>query len=104
MSKPCNCVDCGCNTTPRRRGELWELYMVTDETWQAAGPPPATINHTDGDLFRGFVSALPAEQYFLCIGCLEARLGRTLVPSDFTDCRLNVPSPNDTPRLRSRRG
>ena len=27
--------------------------------------------------------------YFLCIGCLERRLGRLLTPLDFTDAPLN---------------
>jgi hypothetical protein len=29
------------------------------------------------------------ERGYLCIGCLEARLGRTLHRGDFTPCRLN---------------
>ena len=29
---------------------------------------------------------------FLCIGCLEARIGRRLIRADFTDCPLNRPS------------
>jgi hypothetical protein len=101
MSNPCNCADCGVSTAPRRRGEKWEFYMVREPVWKAAGPPPATFNTGEVDLF-GLVPASPTE-YFLCIGCLEARLGRTLTPGDFTDCPLNVPSPNDTPRLRSRK-
>lgn len=34
--------------------------------------------------------------YFLCVGCLERRLGRLLTPADFTDApvnRLDCPLP-----------
>jgi len=40
---------------------------------------------------------------FLCIGCLEARLGRQLCPADFTNVRINNPAdPWHTPRLAAR--
>jgi hypothetical protein len=39
---------------------------------------------------------------FLCVGCLERRLGRLLCAEDLTG-RLNEPSPADTPRLRHRK-
>jgi hypothetical protein len=66
--------------------------MVTKAVWAAAGMPPATIkcyNETDGD--------------FLCIGCIEKRLGRPLTAADFADVPLNEPSPWDTPRLAARK-
>lgn len=44
-----------------------EYYMVTDQVWDSV-----------------------ADNGMLCIGCLEARLGRTLTASDFTDCPLNI--------------
>lgn len=58
------CADCGINTADINNGQ-WEYYMVTGETWQAAGPPPATLNKytTEVDLF-GLVPAPPAP-YFL---------------------------------------
>lgn len=37
---------------------------------------------------------------FLCIGCLEERLGRRLTPADFDGYD---PDPRDSPRLRNRR-
>jgi hypothetical protein len=40
---------------------------------------------------------------YLCVGCLEHRLGRRLVPKDFTAAPVNGPSPWDTPRLASRK-
>lgn len=40
---------------------------------------------------------------FLCVGCLETRLGRELLALDFTDAPVNDPNPWDTPRLAARR-
>jgi hypothetical protein len=55
--------------------------MVKNALWKRAGM-------TDG---------------FLCIGCLESRLGRRLRPSDFTAAPINDPfDPWNTPRLKSR--
>lgn len=83
------CVDCGteCLPTDQRRAE-W--YMVTDHVWAAA----------DMDEFDGC----------LCIGCLEARIGRPLTATDFTDVPLNDLTRTDdhkefswrTPRLVAR--
>jgi hypothetical protein len=91
-------VDCGVDTTPctGKRGcrhiGRWEHYMVHPEVWRAAGMQPPTIkqyNETDGD--------------FLCIGCLEARLGRTLTPDYFIAAPINNPDDSwKTPRLRDR--
>jgi hypothetical protein len=44
------CVDCAIECRP------WELFMVTDELW-----------HQAGDV-----------QGYLCVGCLEDRIGRDL--------------------------
>lgn len=81
------CDDCGADTAPctKRRGcrhaGRWEYYMVEDDVWATAGMPAG----------------------FLCIGCLEARLGRELRPVDFLDCLLNDPDdPWHTPRLAAR--
>lgn len=41
---------------------------------------------------------------FLCIGCLEKRLGRQLTSRDFTTAPINVPDPWDTPRLAAAKG
>jgi hypothetical protein len=40
---------------------------------------------------------------FLCIGCLEKRLGRELTAEDFPDCPINHQHHLDTPRLASRK-
>ena len=80
----CPCDDCGVLTTPPRGKS--EYYMVHDEIWQEA---------------RGWQRA-PLQ--FLCISCLEQRLGRRLKPTDFTDVAINTPSQRDTSRLANRKG
>lgn len=70
------CSDCDVPTAP------FEVYMVTDEVWAAAGG--------SGD--------------YLCIGCLEERLGRPLVPDDFGAIPLNDDREIDTIRLRLAKG
>lgn len=51
--------------------------MVRDRVWARAG----------------------AGRGYLCIGCLERRLGRPLTCRDFTDAPINGPDPWDTERL-----
>jgi hypothetical protein len=57
------CCDCGANTAPaeNRRGR-WEHFIVHDDVWAAAG-----MAHDGG---------------YLCVGCIEARLGRVLRADD----------------------
>jgi hypothetical protein len=40
---------------------------------------------------------------FLCVGCLESRIGRMLTPADFTAAPINDPDSWDTSRLASRK-
>jgi hypothetical protein len=84
-----NCKDCGMDTTPitgkrscRHKGR-WEYYMVHGALWRKAKM------HSDGG--------------FLCIGCLERRLGRMLTVNDFTTAPVNDPDPWDTERLALRK-
>lgn len=71
-----SCADCGVDTG------AWESFMVLDAVWAAAGD-------VDG---------------YLCIGCVELRLGRVLTPDDFTPVGLNDDDPCDSVRLRTRKG
>lgn len=81
------CKDCEMDTTPctgtrgcRHKGR-WEHYMVLNKVWSRAG----------------------MKEGFLCIGCLETRIGRRLTPRDFTNAPINDPDdPWNTPRLASR--
>ena len=59
-----------------------ESYMVQKAVWEEAGM------ERDGG--------------YLCIGCLERRLGRMLTPRDFTDVPINDLDPSQTKRLVSR--
>ena len=44
-------------------------------------------------------------QQILCIGCLEARIGRTLIADDFTDAPINDPARSQmSDRMRERIG
>lgn len=54
-----DCSDCGTNTRS-------EYYMVWDHIWEVYGADP-----------------------FLCIGCLEDRMGRELWGGDFTHYPVN---------------
>lgn len=58
------CLDCGENTK-------LEHYFVRNEVW--------------------FGEAHMTEVGMLCVSCLEARIGRQLVPEDFTDAHINDP-------------
>jgi hypothetical protein len=85
---PVPCNDCGVNTIPatNERGGTpkgcCEYYMVHDELWAKAG----------------------MKNGFLCVGCLEQRLGRELIAGDFVNNFIqNDPDFSlHTPRLRSR--
>ncbi len=55
--------------------------MVSDTVWNEVGSPAG----------------------FLCVDCLERRLGRCLAPDDFIVEHINEPSPWDTVRLASRK-
>jgi len=62
------CADCGTDTLSLEPGIPTEYYMVHDEVWEAAeGPQPG----------------------YLCIGCIETRLGRQLHRGDFARVPLN---------------
>lgn len=56
--------------------------MVADAVWAAAG----------------------GESGFLCVGCLEERLGRDLVAEDFPALPANDDHEMDSVRLRTRKG
>jgi hypothetical protein len=81
------CGDCGRPTLPRADRSEW--YMVHKHVWLDAQP---WNDH------GGVVG-------YLCVGCLERRLGRRLGPADFTDAPVNEPAPwGDSFRLAERKG
>lgn len=70
------CHDCGINTLPVNHPNRAEYYMVTNAIWNAHG----------------------CGESYLCIGCLEVRMGRMLTAQDFSDVPLNDLTVFDTDR------
>jgi hypothetical protein len=62
-----------------------EWYMVRDEVWQEAGMPLE-----------------PTRRDYLCVLCLEDRLGRELTGADFPPVGANRPGPHKSAVLLSR--
>jgi hypothetical protein len=73
-----HCTDCALNID-----EIAECYMVKDHVWRRAMP----TEHG-------------REQ--LCIGCLETRIGRTLMAYDFTLAPINTAPGPRSERLQKR--
>jgi hypothetical protein len=105
-----NCIDCGIDTAPGclPREELEQAHIAT---WAATGDVKASVEQSlDGraEVYtvreRIWKKAGMAKVYAgcLCVGCLEARLGRRLRPRDFhpDDPFTRLPS---TDRLLDRR-
>ncbi len=80
------CADCCVGTLT-----IGEYYMVKDDVWKQAWAGRRKPWHAlDG-------------QEILCIGCLEKRIGRTLMACDFTDAPVNDPNKgNISKRQRDR--
>jgi len=87
------CADCGIDTIHT----INEWYMVYDDLWDLAW--------ADRRKSRKYWDDRPHPVYFrdeiLCIGCLEKRLGRTLIAGDFTNAPVNN-SQYKSERMRDR--
>lgn len=82
------CLDCGWNTWQPLGQSEW--YMVHNVIWQQSGVPTRKV-------------MVPGEPgFYLCIGCLEIRLGRQLNGADFTDAPVNMTRGDNTERLNDR--
>jgi hypothetical protein len=68
-----SCADCGVGTVT-----LGEWYVVRAEIWEQAWAGRR----------KSWQRAIPGQE-ILCIGCLEKRIGRTLMRCDFTDAPIN---------------
>src|SRR4051812_46231525 len=77
------CHDCEMATTPTPEGG--ELYRARAEGWRGA---------------KRWTPVGPRLR-FLCVGCLEQRLGGRLPRGAFPAVPVNAPSPIDSPRLAS---
>ena len=83
----CPCNDCGVLTA-----EIGEWYMLRGDVWRSAVPEARELNDESG---------------YLCVGCMEARLGRELTLADFTEKWRSGPyserfREQSSERLRSR--
>lgn len=90
LKATCPCTDCG-TFTVRTDSRPSEWYVVHDHVWEAAG---MDANHIPEWGYGG-------EHHYLCIGCLEQRLGRELTAADFTGAAVNEPGPGRTARLNN---
>ena len=70
------CLDCGVDTS-----ENEEYYMLKDWLW--------LLVH-------------PSRKGKLCLSCVETRLGRRLVPNDFSDAPINELQAEVCPALKER--
>lgn len=77
---PLPCKDCGVDTGHGSNG-IREYYVVQDDLWKKS-----RMKHDDG---------------YLCVGCLEKRIGRQLHFTDFADYPVNSWPSSD--RLSNRR-
>lgn len=87
-------MDCGVDTAA-----IDEYYHVWEDVWFAAlgvewhGPPVfnACRDHINWSLWPNVEIPWSAiEAGYLCLGCLETRLGRKLDRSDFSDAPVNT--------------
>jgi hypothetical protein len=93
------CLDCGWLTC--RHDQPGEWYMVTDQVWEQAGMGDTRRWLSDHPGTPAGPTGGPG--HYLCLGCLEARLGRQLTPADFASIPINhLDRHRKTTRLASR--
>lgn len=80
------CLDCGWLTC--RHDEPGEWYMVTDQVWEQAGMTDTRQWISEHPEARTGPTGGPG--HYLCIGCLESRLGRRLTAADFPGLPINL--------------
>ena len=92
------CADCGIDTLQSGH----DFYMVHDQLWRMTWPTAgAEIAEPLREILAdapvdaggqhdfGFARCAEPLREFLCIRCLELRLGRALTGADFTDALIN---------------
>jgi hypothetical protein len=92
-----HCCDCGMATVPSGNPKpgTFEQFIVKDDIWIVAGMKPGKVDPKTYELVGGG---------FLCVGCIEERLGRRLTANDINPMTIGnlLISPWITDRLRSR--
>jgi hypothetical protein len=90
------CCDCGIDTI-----ESNEFYMINDDVWEEAWRDHRRRDEenvskwfmVDTDRWeQAWRDRRRRSDEILCIGCLEQRIGRTLMKNDFTDVPINDPN------------
>lgn len=71
------CADCGTDTS----GVMRDWYVVTAKIWNEYGLGGCEMVTIDGQ--TGWKTTTKEGEGFLCIPCLEKRMGRKAVLSDF---------------------
>jgi hypothetical protein len=103
--KSWECVDCGVNTAPglSTKSELKRVFKADPD----ASVRQRIDHKSEVYCVRGVIwkkAAMGPYAGCLCIGCLEARIGRDLKPKDFEPGHpFNNPDVPATPRLKERR-
>jgi hypothetical protein len=87
---------------PKRIVYLMPLYSIEASCAQCENR--ATVISAFGFTSADFDVIRLAHDDFLCIGCLEKRLGRKLTPDDFTNAPINRPDHWHSDRLADRLG
>jgi hypothetical protein len=102
------CVDCGVNTAPGCLNRLeMEAAFLALKPWEKRQVEQSITSGSEVYTVRHAVwkaSGMKPDGGCLCVGCLEQRLGRKLMPEDFPDdYSFNSPTMPGTERLLSRR-
>src|ERR1700730_16112473 len=79
------CVDCGVNTAPGMMNRI-QIEQFFAANWNNRGAPQTVDDWSEIYMVKPVVweaAGMDGMGGCLCIGCLEKRIGRTLVPRDF---------------------
>ena len=76
------CADCGCET-------VQEYFMLKDDLWKEVTELPKKKTERWPYKAPEASKAPTQDEIFLCIGCVEQRLGRMLNYTDFSDAPIN---------------
>jgi hypothetical protein len=107
--EPQACVDCGVDTL--NMDGRCEAYLVRNDVWRAAGmngssrriPPGEFRICAEGEPRLFDLPPVSVAGEFLCVGCIEQRLGRWLTQADFRDTPAGNPFNHSDPAVNTQR-